>query len=365
MTTLLITYCVLILLASLAGGWIPLFVKLTHRGLQLAVSFVSGVMLGIGLLHLLPHALELRADYLMHTEGADAADLGAHGNVLEPILLWMLGGFLVMFLIERFFCFHHHDVEGDCGHDHDHDHGHGHDHKMTWVGAAVGLTLHSVLAGVALAASVIGEASHAAEAGLFGVGTFLVIFLHKPFDSLTLGTLMATGGYSKRARHVVNGLFALAIPIGAGLLIVGAGGLETESWVISAALAVSAGVFLCISLSDLLPELQFHTHDRVKLTVALILGLVLAWAVGLLEASHHHGQPRLLTTSITATTTDCSNGNSTARGRSRDGTTTTRTGTCARSGSSLDPVRPTDILMTIMHPMPLQTVTAELITRPL
>jgi zinc and cadmium transporter len=45
------------------------------------------------------------------------------------------------------------------------------------------------------------------------------------------------------------------------------------------ALAFSAGTFLCIALSDLLPELQFHSHDRFKLSVALLAG------VGLMAAT--------------------------------------------------------------------------------
>ncbi|MDH3585141.1 MAG: hypothetical protein OER86_13100, partial [Phycisphaerae bacterium] len=39
--------------------------------------------------------------------------------------------------------------------------------------------------------------------------------------------------------------------------------------------------------SDLLPELQFHDHDRIKLTVALLLGLAVAWASGLVEHGGH------------------------------------------------------------------------------
>jgi zinc and cadmium transporter len=37
----LVIYCVLILLASLVGGWIPLLVRLTHKRMELAVSFVA------------------------------------------------------------------------------------------------------------------------------------------------------------------------------------------------------------------------------------------------------------------------------------------------------------------------------------
>ena len=42
-------YSLAILVAALAGGWIPMLVKLTHTRMQLALSFVAGVILGIGI----------------------------------------------------------------------------------------------------------------------------------------------------------------------------------------------------------------------------------------------------------------------------------------------------------------------------
>ncbi len=106
-------YSLLVLLASLAGGWIPLVVRLTHQRMQLAISFVAGAMLGVGLLHMVPHAL---------------AELGS----IDRVMLWALAGFVAMFFIERFFAFHHHDVpdEGEAmtGHEHAHSHGHAHSH---------------------------------------------------------------------------------------------------------------------------------------------------------------------------------------------------------------------------------------------
>ena len=60
-----------------------------------------------------------------------------------------------------------------------------------------------------------------------------------------------------------------------------------QQWYIACALAFSAGTFLCISLSDLLPELQFHSHDRLKLSVALLLGLGVAHFAARMEALAH------------------------------------------------------------------------------
>jgi len=278
---LLAIYCLLILLASLAGGWVPLLIRLTHRRMQLAVSLVAGVMLGVGLLHLLPHAL------------LDAPDR------LDAVFLWVLVGFLAMFFLERFFCFHHHDVPHVAGeepaaaaHHHAEPHADPADvshasHRLTWTGAAIGLTLHTVIAGVALAASVEVESRGGHLAALAGFGTFLVIFLHKPFDAMTITTLMTVGAWPNAAKHLVNGLFALVIPVGVTLFYLGLSQVGEGSHLVAYALAFSAGTFLCVSMSDLLPELQFHAHDRVALSAALILGLSVAWGIGIVETRGH------------------------------------------------------------------------------
>ena len=276
----LLIYCVLVMLASLAGGWLLLAVHLTHTRLQMAVSFVAGLMLGIALLHFLPDADE-------------------HLHSLDKTVNWLLGGFLTMFFVQRFFHFHHHDLpEGDpedcgaheCQHDHQHHHAeHAHTlaeqsaKQLSWVGTALGLTLHSLLDGLALAAAVAAGAE--GHARLAGLGVALVVILHKPFDAMAVSTLMAAGGSSRSSRHVLNGLFALASPLGAALFYFGAGFLAGGSVpVLGGALAFCAGSFLCIASSDLLPELQFHSHDRFKLSVMLIAGLVVAILIKGLEA---------------------------------------------------------------------------------
>ena len=98
---------------------------------------------------------------------------------------------------------------------------------------------------------------------------------------------------------MVNGLFALAIPVGAALFFVTAGvdgpASNVPSSTLSWLLAFSAGMFLCISMSDLLPELQFHQHDRIKLSVALLAGLLVAYAAGrLAHAVGGHDHPSII-----------------------------------------------------------------------
>jgi zinc and cadmium transporter len=260
-------------------------------------------MLGIAVLHMLPHAImDATVAETVSPGSSNALDpvlgtLDASASAVRATLVSLLVGMLVMFFIERFFSYHHHDVpEGHHSHDHsahnDQMHRHGeHSHDISWSGAALGLALHSVLNGVALAAAV----QHGAHGSLLaGFGTFLVIFLHKPFDAMTIGMLMARGGWSLPWRHTVNALFALAIPLGVLLFYVGlmrdaaSSQSASQQWFIACALAFSAGTFLCISLSDLLPELQFHRHDRIKLSVALLLGLALAHAAAKMESWAHH-----------------------------------------------------------------------------
>ncbi|MEX2188278.1 MAG: ZIP family metal transporter [Pirellulales bacterium] len=308
---LLVVYCVLIFIASLLGGMIPLVVRLTHKRMELAVSFVAGLMLGVGALHLLPHAI---------------VELGPDAK-LDWVMWSLMGGFLAMFFVERFFCFHHHDAPDETpeeaaeaigcehhrgeGHPHIHPHGeqpHGEEcadghasdaagvpmqgeHSMTWTGAAIGMTLHSVLDGVALAASVAADSDGHRHFALAGFGTFLVVFCHKPFDSLTLGTLLARGTRPSPLRHVVNSLFSLAVVGGVLLFQAGLAGTPGKhDAFLACSLAFAAGTFLCIAMSDLLPELQFHHHDRAKLSLALLAGLALAWSVGYFETTGHQIQ---------------------------------------------------------------------------
>ena len=44
-----------------------------------------------------------------------------------------------------------------------------------------------------------------------------------------------------------------------------------------------AGFFVGIALADLLPEVAFHDHDRGKLTLVFLLGILLAYAIGSVE----------------------------------------------------------------------------------
>jgi zinc and cadmium transporter len=281
---LLTVYCICVVAASLAGGAIPSVVKLTHRHMQLLMSFVGGLMLGVALLHLLPHAL-------------------AQQGSIDRVAGWILAGLLTMFLLIRVFHVHAHehgDVsdlvddhthphDGPCEHQHEtHSHAPG-QHPFSWIGLGLGLSLHTLIDGVAVGAAVVADAHHEPTPALLGFGIFLAVALHKPLDALSITSLMAAGGWSRKAIQIANALFALICPLGA---IAAAWGLSDpfaeQHAIVGCALAFAAGVFLCIALADLLPEVAFHAHDRFQLTAALLLGIALAWGIGFLEPQHAH-----------------------------------------------------------------------------
>ena len=285
-TLLLVAYCLAIAGFSLVGGLLPNWVRMTHTRTQSAMSFVSGLMLGVAFFHLLPHSVAMLG-------GPAATDIAVR---------WLMLGLIVMLLLLRMFHFHQHDFSDEEEHLHNHNHDHDHDHaaaaptrrqantvhRMSWLGIALGLGVHTLIDGIALGAVMLGEIANGA-AGLVGVGVFLAILLHKPLDAMSITTVMAAGGWSRSARATNNLLFALMCPLGALLFFFGVDFLgDNRDYLVAAALAFSAGAFICIALSDLLPEVHFHSHDRTRLTLAFLLGIGLAYAIGALEPANFH-----------------------------------------------------------------------------
>jgi zinc and cadmium transporter len=281
-TLLLVFYCAAIAAFSILGGQLPNWVRMTHTRTQVAMSLVSGLMLGVAFFHLLPHSVTMQA-------GPGAADTSVR---------WLMFGLITMLLLLRLFHFHQHDFshEEEDHHDHHHDHAHGYSHpapasRFSWLGIALGLGLHTVIDGIALGAVMQAELAHGA-AGVIGLGVFLAILLHKPLDAMSITTVMAAGGWDVRARVANNLIFALMCPLGALLFYFGVDYLgDNSDYVVAAALAFSAGTFICIALSDLLPEVHFHSHDRAKLTAAFLLGIGIAYAIGALEPASYHLVP--------------------------------------------------------------------------
>ncbi len=270
---LLVVYGAGIAIASLVGGWLPTFFKITHTRMQMVMAFVAGLILGVSIYHLLPHSL-------VAISGAGA---------VETVVAWMMAGVVLTLVLLYLFDFHEHDFSEEHGHQHDNG---GHSDTVAspfrWVGIALGLGVHSITEGLTLGSTM--RLTQHGEVTALGLGVFLAIALHKPLDSLSIVSTMQANGASLRTKMAVNLGYALLCPLAAFATYWGALQLgHLEMAVLGRALAFAAGTFLCIALSDLLPEVHFHSHDRLKLAACFLIGTCIAYALHWVEPSALHG----------------------------------------------------------------------------
>ena len=160
--------------------------------------------------------------------------------------------------------------------------------------AVAGLTIHTFMNGFGLAGAVEAQLRESTGMSLLawpGLGLFLAIVLHKPADALAISTVLSRKGVSRGKIFLVQLGFAAMVPVGALAFILARESIEArlQDQLTGAALAFSAGTFLFIALSDLLPEVQFHKHDRIPLFVVLVLGVVFMGLIPLLEGEKPHG----------------------------------------------------------------------------
>lgn len=234
---------------SLAGGIVLLFKReLTLRISHLLISFAAGTLLGTAFFDLLPEAAESAGE--------------------TNIFLWTLIGLLTFFVLERFIhWFHYHSEEEGV------EHG-----KVEPAVPLIifGDTLHNFIDGVVIAATFLVSFP-------IGIITTLAIAAHEiPQEIGDFAILMHKGMERKRVL-IVNILSSVSALIGASLMYVLRDSLEG---ILPIVLALTAGFFIYISSSDLIPEIH---HEKRKgfafYEVSLLfLGVITVWIlVTLLE----------------------------------------------------------------------------------
>jgi len=254
----------LVALASLAGAaTLSLGPDRLQRLLFLLVAFAVGAMLGGALLHLIPESYE---------------ELGGGPRTG----LFVLGGVVAFFVLEKFLHWQHQHgapeaIEGATGHVHHHGHSHG-DPLATM--SIVGTIAHHLIDGAVVAAAY----SVSIEAGLV---TTLGVMAHEvPQQIGNFGVLVYAGLPPKRALGL-NFLAGLATIPGA-LAVLAFGGEGLQQWL----LPITAGAFLYVAGSDLIPELnRRHSYPATKAIgqlVMILLGIGLMGALLLLEGGGGH-----------------------------------------------------------------------------
>lgn len=226
-------YLPTVIFVSLIGSFLPLLSELSQRALALLLSFSAGVLLGAVFFHLLPEVGE--------TLGHDVG---------WPILL----GFLLIFIMERF-VFVHACEEREC------------DIHQMGIPAFLGISLHSLLDGIALGAGLM--LPH------LGPVVLLAVIIHKMPDSISITTILLAVGWNRRKVALLSLLFSLTTPLGALLAYFFFRSLSEEN--IAVAIGISAGTFLAIATADILPQVH-RIEARNPITLMfLILGLAVSW----------------------------------------------------------------------------------------
>ena len=236
---------------SLIGGivLVSLPPRYIRRGEHLFVAFAAAALLGTAALDLLPEAFEA-------------------GPEIAPFAL--LIGVIAFFLVERgLHWLHHHrhepDTEAALS-------------DRTPALVIISDTLHNFIDGAAIAISFLASPE-------LGVVTAVAVGLHEIPQEIGDFAILLARGYSRRKALLINVLSALAAFVGAGVTYLVADSVEgILPWL----LAGTAGMFLYISLSNLIPDLhREHDRDLVWLETAVLVGAIAIVAV-VISLTHHH-----------------------------------------------------------------------------
>lgn len=237
MTQSLLWYSLIIFFSAVVGGGLVFVRKWSDDWLHLFISFGAGIFLGTVFLHLIPEAF--------HHEHTALSGL------------FLLIGFMLIFFIERFLF-----SKGTGDYDHS--------HKVISITALVGLSIHSIIAGFGLA---VGDQFE----GL-GAMIFFSIIAHKSTAAFSLSSLFMLAKFSVRKRLGLLVLFALMTPLGALLFGPIFSNISEES--LAPFLGLTAGTFLYVAVSELLPEV-FHTKEKQYAKLALvIIGIIIMAFLG-------------------------------------------------------------------------------------
>jgi len=225
-------------------GIVTLMIKkrILEKILLWLVGFSAGALIGGAFLHLIPEALK--------------------GSSQKNIFVYVLVGFSSFFILERFIKWHHcHKQDGKCE-----------IHSFTYMNL-IGDGLHNFIDGLIIVAS------FSINPGL-GIATTLAVIAHEIPQEISDFGVLVYGGFSRARALTFNFLIALTSVFGA---LVGFFLLSIQD-ISQFLLSFTAGSFIYISASDLIPEL--HKESKIKKAVVsfafFLLGALFMYLVRLI-----------------------------------------------------------------------------------
>ncbi|XP_029385324.1 zinc transporter ZIP12-like isoform X1 [Echeneis naucrates] len=253
--------------------------------LQLFVGLAVGTLSGDALLHLVPQILGLHDDTHSHAD--------EHYTERKDYLwkiLGMIAGIYGFFLIERLFSIlgpsHGHgpvdDLEcAEISPEHSDTRSPSHQRQgipLLAVMVIVGDSLHNFADGLVVGAAF----SYSAETGM---ATTVAILCHEIPHEMGDFAVLLSSGLSVKTAVLMNFLSALTAFMGLYIGLFVSSETEIQQWIFT----VTAGIFLYLSLVEMLPTMSRVKTDRPYLMFLLQnLGLLMGWACLLLLALFEH-----------------------------------------------------------------------------
>ena len=224
-----------------------------HKILFVLLAFSAGTILGASLFDLLPEAVE-------HIEGS-------------VVYVYIAVGFVAFYFLERFIYWYH---------------GHGHHSDFSEHGAeeytkgfaylnVLGDGIHNFLDGMIIAVSFNVDFS-------VGLATTIAVIFHELPQEIGDYGILIYAGFNKARALLLNFAAALAVVAGGVFAIFFLELIESLSGTL---IAFSAGAFLYLSASELIPELKEEKDFWKSLAqfAIFIAGLAVIWYLGII---FHH-----------------------------------------------------------------------------
>jgi zinc and cadmium transporter len=204
------------------------------RLLSWLISYAVGTLLGASLLHLLPEALAA-----VPASSALAA---------------LLGGILTFFALEKLVIWRHCHKEGECD-----------THSSTASLVIVGDAFHTFVDGAIIGAAVLTSVP-------LGVSTAIAAAAHEIPQEVGDFAVLLSAGYSRRRALLLNLLSGTAGIAGTVIVFFV---MEPLPRLLPYFIAFSAGGFLYVAMSDLIPDLHRNARDPnpVRQTLLIAAGI--------------------------------------------------------------------------------------------
>ncbi|MFA6952423.1 MAG: ZIP family metal transporter [Candidatus Methanomethylophilaceae archaeon] len=247
-TVMFAVFVLVTLIVSLVGALLPQMIKMNDKQTHLLIAFSSGIFVGVLFLMFLPEAVE---------ESIEA------GYSSETIMYAVMGGFIAIFIIDIFL---KHYNKPTCGCSSCMDH---HAHDITSLSAFIGLSIHACFDGLALASAFVAGTE-------VGVMVLVAMCIHKLVVVFSLSSTFLLSNKKKQAmRYLVT--FCFISPIAAVVSFVFLNGVSAD-WT-GIALALSAGIFMFVTMCDMIPEAFHRQKYDLKSLGLMLLGIVVVIAV--------------------------------------------------------------------------------------